>query len=311
MKSGQLQFAVVREDPEIECDLIKNNSQIKKILMIGSGGCTAFSVRLMNPNIEQTLVEPNPAQIYLIKTKEKLLAENKIEELKILNQTGNFESLFRSLRLFVEEFIIDHRELKNLIITNQQDELKKIFAHPYWKVAFDLFFSDQILNTMFGPDATQHAPKNSYPGYFKNVFEKGLMRPDLSKNYFIHHILLGEYLPDSLPAHFKLPPAIYKEFEIKNCLLHEVDDFSHYDFMSFSNIFDWCSEDYIQSIAERLKTEARKNAMIVFRQLNHQKDFAPIFLPSFKFHSDEEKRLLGLDRSLFYSKLNIATKIAN
>ncbi|MDD4975679.1 MAG: hypothetical protein PHY93_15085, partial [Bacteriovorax sp.] len=86
MKSGQLQFAVVREDPEIECDLIKNNSQIKKILMIGSGGCTAFSVRLMNPNIEQTLVEPNPAQIYLIKTKEKLLAENKIEELKILNQ---------------------------------------------------------------------------------------------------------------------------------------------------------------------------------------------------------------------------------
>lgn len=309
MKFNQLQFAVVREDPEIECELIRGNPKIKKILMIGSGGCTAFTVRHLNPNIEQTLVEPNLAQINLIKIKEKLLTENKIEELKILNQTGNFESLFRSFRLFIEEFIVDHNILKKNIMSKQQEGLKKIFSHPYWPVAFDLFFSDKVLNVMFGPDSTQHAPKNSYPGYFKNVFEKGLVRSDLSENYFIHHVFLGEYLPTALPTHFGPPPANCKEFEIKNCLLHEVDDFSLYDFMTFSNIFDWCSEDYIQLIAKRLKTEARENAMIVFRQLNHQKDFTTIFSPHFKFHSDEENRLLGLDRSLFYSKLNIATKV--
>lgn len=309
MKSNKLQFAVVREDPQIECELIKKNSEIRKILMIGSGGCTAFSVRLMNPNIEQTLVEPNPAQIDLIKLKERLLGERKIEELKIVNQTGNFESLFRSLRQFIEEFIIEPQELKKLIINNRDDELQKIFIHPYWQVGFELFFSDQILNTMFGPEATQHAPKNSYTSYFRHVFEKGMMRPDLSKNYFIHHILLGEYLPDSLPTYFSSPPDKCHEFNINNCLLHEIEDFSVYDFMSFSNIFDWCTEDYIHKIANRLKSEAHKNAMIVFRQLNHQKDFNSLFSSHFQFHPDEEKRLLNMDRSLFYSKLNIATKI--
>lgn len=311
MKSNPLQFAVVREDPEVECDLIKNNPHIKKILMIGSGGCTAFSIRLMFPSIEQTLIEPNPAQIQLIKTKEKLLLENKINEIEKINQTGNFESLFRALRLFIEEFIIDHDEFKKIITKNQNEEVKKIFSHPYWKVAFELFFSDQILNTMFGQAATQHAPKNSYPSYFQKVFEDGLTRIDLSKNYFLHHILLGNYLPDSYPAHFQTPPKEYTEFKIENCLLHEIKDFSPYDFMNFSNIFDWSTEEYIQSIAERLNKEAKEESMIVFRQLNHQKDFGHLFSDRFKFHADEEKRLLKKDRSLFYSKLNIATKKSN
>ncbi len=310
MKNNTLQFAVVREDPDIECELIKRNSQIKKILLIGSGGCTALTVRLLFPQIEQTLIEPNPTQIQLIKNKEKLLAENKIDELVKLNQTGNFESLFRSLRLFVEEFIISHDELKELIISNQHNEIEKIFSHRYWPVAFELYFSDEILNTMFGPDATQHAPKHSYPGYFKSVFEKGLMRSDLKDNYFIHHILLGDYLPNVYPTHFQVPPKKYKEFEIKNSLLHEVQSFSEFDLLSFSNIFDWSSESYIESIAKRLKAEAKENAMIVFRQLNHQKEFTDFFSPHFQFHTEEECQLLNLDRSLFYSKLNIATKRA-
>lgn len=311
MKFNPLQFGVVREDPEIECTLLKEHPHIKKILLIGSGGCSALTIRLKYPQITQTLIEPNPAQIQLIRNKEKLLAGNKIEEIKKLNQSGNFESLFRSLRLFIEEFIIDHDQLKSVISSNQHDKINEIITHPYWPVAFDLFFSDQILNTMFGPDATQHAPPNSYPGYFKNVFEKGLMRSDVRSNYFIHHILLGNYLPGYNPVYFQSPPKEYKEFEIKNCLLHEVEDFSPYDFMSFSNIFDWNSEDYIESIARRLKAETKKEAMIVFRQLNHQKDFTALFSPHFQFHNDQEKQLLKLDRSLFYSKLNIATKTAN
>ena len=46
-----------------------------------------------------------------------------------------------------------------------------LFEHKYWKVAFDLFFHHSFLEAMFGPEAVQHAPKDSYPEYFRKVIE--------------------------------------------------------------------------------------------------------------------------------------------
>ncbi len=311
LKNNLLQFAVVREDPETEIAVINSHlTSIKKILLIGSGGCTALSIRNQFPHLKQTLIEPNSAQIDLIRLKEKLLEIGDKKGLIELSQKGNFESLFRQLREFIYEFIISEKALKNAILKNNQDEIMGVISHKYWPVGFDLFFSDSILNTMFGPDATQHAPKSSYPIYFRKVFEYGLTRGDCSTNYFIHHLLFSSYYPSTLPGYITANvPDLYANFELKNCLIHELDSFNEYDFMSFSNIFDWADIKYIEQLALKIKNESKKGSIIMFRQLNNPRDFKKIFAPEYKFNEALELKLLEKDRSLFYSKLCIGVKL--
>jgi S-adenosylmethionine-diacylglycerol 3-amino-3-carboxypropyl transferase len=311
VKDNKIQFAVVREDPEIEVSIIKaNQASIKKILLIGSAGCTAFTIRNELSTIQQTLIEPNPAQIGLILEKELFLKTGNFKKIIELNQHGNFESLFRQLREFFYEFIITEEQLSKAVLSNDQTVIKNVINHKYWPVGFDLFFSDSILNTMFGPDATQHAETGSYPGYFRKVYEKGLKGNDCITNYFLHHLLFSNYNKNILPGYLTTSvPEIYTDFEIKNCLIHEVSDFSDYDFLSFSNIFDWAAVDYIESLATRIKNETKSGAIIVFRQLNNPRQFNKLFEPDFRFDHDLETKLLEHDRSLFYSKLNIGKKI--
>jgi S-adenosylmethionine:diacylglycerol 3-amino-3-carboxypropyl transferase len=61
LKQNHLQFAITREDPQVEEFLIRKLSTPQvKILLIGSGGCTAFHLQSQFPDIQITLVEPNP-----------------------------------------------------------------------------------------------------------------------------------------------------------------------------------------------------------------------------------------------------------
>ena len=93
-----------------------------------------------------------------------------------LNQNGNFESLFRGLREFIFDLVADESEIRALFEEEGQlaNVSELLFSSKYWSVAFDLYFSDSLLNAMFGPDATQHAEAGSYPRYFQQLFEKGL-----------------------------------------------------------------------------------------------------------------------------------------
>lgn len=72
LKKNPIQFSVVREDPIVEISLIRQFKIIKPIL-IGSGGCTAFALASEFQKMPIALIEPNPAQVKLIKDKIKIL----------------------------------------------------------------------------------------------------------------------------------------------------------------------------------------------------------------------------------------------
>lgn len=320
MSQNPIQFAVVREDPDIEISIIERY-HCENILLIGSGGCTALTLQQKFPNLEMTLVEPNPAQISLIQSKKNALQLSSQERksvfnigrdnVKGLNACGNFESLFRGLRDFIYEFVCDKEFFLQLFSGSGQENLPKIFANNFWPVAFDMYFCDQILNTMFGSNATQHAPKGSYPAYFRGVLEKGLTAKNAMTNYFLHHIFLGYYLDreDSLPAYLAGDHTPTKHFEFKACKIDAIDDFSCYDLIVLSNIFDWMPEVEVSAIARRLCQELRSNALILYRQLNHSKNFQKLFIPKFQFITEAENQFLVKDRSLFYSKFNLGLHI--
>lgn len=318
MKSNPIQFAVVREDPQIEMDIV-SKFQLKRATLIGSGGCTFFCLKAMNPELEITLIEPNPSQVKLIE--EKINALQTLEKKGLhqkfgvgdsddqsLIEGGNFESLFRQFRLFLQEFIISKNEIENKFKENSLQIWQKIFKHPYWQTAFDLFFSDSILVTMFGEAAIQHAPKNSYPSYFRAALEKGLMRKDFDKNYFLHHIFLGRYLADenALPYYLvNLPTDL--ELEIFNGLAQDFKKFKGKQLVHLSNIFDWCNEKVVRETITSAAENLEKGSVVVFRQLNNRKNYREFFGRNFKW--SETNEIVEKDRSLFYEKIEIGEKI--
>lgn len=316
MKTNPIQFAVVREDPQIEMDIV-SQFQLKRATLIGSGGCTFFCLKALNPAIEISLIEPNAAQIALTKAKIEAFKTSKdlrqqfgIENAhgKSLIECGNFESLFRQFRFFAQEFIISESEIEESFRADSPQIWEQVFTHRYWQTAFDLFFSDSILRTMFGEAAIQHAPKNSYPAYFRRVLEKGLRRKDAACNYFLHHIFLGRYLADenALPYYLVNLPKNF-DFEIFNGFAQDYDGWTGKQLAHFSNIFDWCDEAIVRKIIGRAAENLEKGSVVVFRQLNNYKNYRALFGRAFRWLDTRET--LENDRSLFYEKIEIGEKI--
>ena len=102
-------FAVNREDHLIESQVIKKIKP-EKMLMIGSGGCIALSLKVIFPKLDLSIVDINPHQISHINKKIKAVKSQNFEELNInvkndfcLNQNGGFDRMFQQLRdLFIQ-----------------------------------------------------------------------------------------------------------------------------------------------------------------------------------------------------------------
>lgn len=315
-KSNPLQFAVVREDPALEINLIKEYGA-KNILLIGSGGCSALTLKAEYPDIALTLIDMNPAQLHHIQKKFEVLSQKNSEYDKDLfnvnssspeglTQNGNFESLFRGLKNFINEFIATEEEWL-AFFQQQQDTsfLNEVFTHKYWPVAFDLFLSDALLLAMFGPDAIQNKGEVSYPRYFQTLLEKGLREERAPHNYFLHHIFLGQYLDTAKPDYLTGDSISLSNVTYLKATFQEIPSFEAFDLIQFSNIFDWMSVDEVNTILAHVLKTARKGTVLLWRQLNNDRNYESIFNDKIQINKDLSTEYKRIDRSLFYNKISV------
>ena len=317
MRNNDVQFAVVREDPMVEAELVRL-TKAKNVLLIASGGCTALTLQALFPDLHITLVDFNPAQLEQVREKMRALRDGdtatrhrrfniQTSDPEGLNQNGNFESLFRGLREFIFDLVADAAEIRALF--EEEGQLAKVsevlFSSKYWSVAFDLYFSDSLLNAMFGQDATQHAEAGSYPRYFQTLFEKGLTALNAFDNYFLHHVFLGYYLqrPASLPYYLLSPPTDYR-FEMVEGTLDQVPELQRFDLISLSNIMDWMPLTEITSLISHLQNKMKPGATVLYRQLNNHTDLSTDFGDAFEFNAALGVRFQETERSLFYSSVH-------
>lgn len=321
MRDNKVQFAVVREDPMVEAELIRLTNA-SNVLLIASGGCTALTLQALFPDLHITLVDFNPAQLERVQEKISVLRDvdktTRCRRFNIgtsdpsgLNQNGNFESLFRGLREFIFDLVADESEIR--VLFEEKDQLVNVsevlFSNKYWQVAFDLYFSDSLLNAMFGPEATQHAEPGSYPRYFQQLFEKGLTSAKAFNNYFLHHVFLGYYLqrPNSLPYYLLVPPTDY-HFQIVEGTLDQVPELQRFDLISLSNIMDWMPLTETVALMSHLQNEMKSGASLLYRQLNNYTDLSTHFGDSFEFDTALGVQFQAIERSLFYSSVHVGKK---
>ena len=322
MRDNPIQFAVLRDDPAIEFDLVATRN-CQRVLVVGSGGCTALSLMAKFPHLEITVVDPNPAQISLLRKKMDTLVEARGAERDRLfnienddptglNACGNFESLFRLLRNFIREFILSTSEIETMFASEEglRTTSLRLISHHYWPVAFQLFFSESMLQSMFGPAAVQNGQPASYPRYFQRHLEHGLQSPQALKNYFLHHIFFGHYrnAPGCLPYYLAHPIPTYR-LALQATSVSNVDNLRDFDLVGLSNVPDSMPELALADLAARLARDMKPGALLLFRQLNHSKTLEQVFGPRFKFDLTRPEQMLARDRSLFSSRLNVATKL--
>lgn len=322
-RDNPLQFAVVREDPNVESQLLAEASGADpRVVLIASGGCTALTLQARHPDASIVLVDPNPAQLAHIRRKiaalelpvdERRRAFNVgHEDPQGLSESGNFESLFRGLRELLWEFVATPDEWRSLLdpaTAQPPGLLDRILGDRYWPVVFELFLHDEFLHAMFSQAATQHAEPGSYPAYFRRAFERGLRSPDASMNYFLHHVFLGCYLPSATPQ-FIDAPAANDQFEWVEGVIDEAEEhFADSDLVHLSNIFDWYDESDVIATARLLGAKMRPGGVVLWRQLNNTRDFRGHFGDGFSFDTGLGASLLGRERSLFYSSIVVGKKL--
>ena len=274
-----------------------------------------MTLALRCPEVQLTLLDANPAQLQLVQQKVDALhthGPGSVERLRLfgvgrddpqsLSACGNFESLFRVLRALLDDLVLPAAERRALLEAGDGPALcQQLQQNRYWPVAFSMAFSDALLEAMFGTEATQHAAPGSYPAYFRGVVEQGLQRPDAGLNPWLHHVLLGHWLPQALPLYLTQP--CHARFEMVHAPMAEAPPFGQFDLISLSNLFDWMDEQGVQAIVRRLCLECRVGSAVVLRQLNNRTPVEAAMAPAFRLETALSAELLARDRSLFYERL--------
>ncbi|MBV8762116.1 MAG: DUF3419 family protein [Deltaproteobacteria bacterium] len=307
-----LKFAVVREDSELEAHLIRTE-RVQRALLVASGGCTALSLLAEFPSLEVTAFDLNPRQLEQVHDKAAAAAAGELARLNVgdadehaLNQSGEFEGLFRTLRQMLLGFITTERDIEQFF-AGDTALAETWIAHRYWPGIFAACFSDGLLHAMFGPAATQHAQPGSYPGYFSDVFARGLRRADAAHNPFLQHVLLGAYRPADAPRYTRgggrMPELVLGGLEAVGAL-------DRFELFSLSNVFDWSDDALVAEWAARLKRAARPGSIVLLRQLNNTRELRRHFAPEFVFDDALGVALQARDRSLFYNRIEVGRRVA-
>jgi S-adenosylmethionine-diacylglycerol 3-amino-3-carboxypropyl transferase len=318
VRDNPLQFAVVREDPLLDAEVLQRHG-CRRALLIASGGCTALALAGLVPDLELTLLDPNPAQLAHVGRKlEVLLGSDEGERLRRFNvedddpeglsECGNFEALFRGLRAFLHDFVWPRDAWRRAFLEPAAARAlpEQVFAHPHWPVAFELFFSDALLHSLFGPAATQHAPPGSYPAYFRRLFERGLTRADAGSNPFLHHVFLGHYLgaAEALPQFLRRPPRAPRLSFHQGALDADVD-LGGFGFVGLSNVMDWMAPEEADRLLGQVRDQLQPGSVVMWRQLNNTRDLQRLLEGRFTFDEGRQRRLHARDRSLFYSSIHV------
>ena len=317
--NNPIQFAVVREDPAVELTVLSRLALSNaRVLLVASGGCTALTLSALQPSLDLTLIDANRAQLDLVERKVAALREHapgSEQRLRLfgvdvddddgsLSGCGNFESLFRGLRAGLNDLIMSRGDRRRLILDGT--DRKPLLLNRYWPVVFEMFFGDALLESMFGAEATQHAPRGSYPAYFRRVIERGLARGDAHLNWFLHHVLLGSYLDGALPPFLSHPCDA--RFELVHASMIDAPSFALFDFIQLSNLFDWMNADGIDAIVQRLCAECRPGTVLLLRQLNNRAPVEDALAPAFDVDEALSNGLTRDDRSLFYERILVLVR---
>ena len=306
-------FAVNREDHLVESQVIE---QLKpaRILIIGSGGCVALTLKTIYPKLHVSVFDINPHQLSHINKKIKALRNSDYDALNIskrndscLNQSGKFDKMFQELRESFINNISSENEINEFFDVNTTSDKRTVIQNNWQNneniyKPFEDVFNDISIEKIFGNEATKHGQPGSYINYMKKKILEGICRKDSHLNPFLQHIFLGYYQSEFIFPY--LSSNGEQDLELIEGDIFTIKKISSYDIVSLSNIFDWSEDESVKKHADYL-SQLKKGSAIIIRQLNNHKDWNKIFSKYFVQDDSFDLHWQIHDRSLFYDHFKL------
>lgn len=312
-----LLFAVTREDPRVEGDLV-NRIKAERLLCVASGGCVALSLASRFPSLAVTAFDTNAIQLRHLEAKAEAARRRDLTALNVenaasagLNQCGELEKVFRLLRAFFEEFIAKHEELLAFFIRARplpelDGMVRRWTSSKYFGAAFHACFAEELVRTTIGQAPLRWAEYSTTFGYFQKAFERGFRRDAAPENPFLQHVFLGGYRRECAPHYIRHGGAL--DVETVHGGLLDVPELDRFDVVSLSNVLDGFEDAQVEAWAAALKESLAPGTAILYRQLNSTRDLRPFFEPEFVFDDTLGRSYTLRDRSLLYNRIEVARR---
>ncbi|MBX3167353.1 MAG: DUF3419 family protein [Candidatus Eremiobacteraeota bacterium] len=294
-------FAVVREDPRIDLEVLDHLRPHPNVVMIASGGETALCLAA-RPLNSLLLVDANPAQLELVRRKWRLAQGDRDLALLVLGHLpGDRRPHLAGLedgQLGPFDFVCD-RGLDYL--GRYEAVFQDLQSHGDFQRSFRL---DHLV-ALFGEAATRN-PRQPFADHFAERTREARQRPGASQNPFLQQVLHGHF--GESPGWDWLtpwnPPRLtpdYRHGEMEAVLRSLPDESA--DFIHLSNILDWLSPEEGTRLLQETARVLRRSGVTLIRQLNSCLEIPALPSP-LTWDRERGQRLAARDRSYFYPQIH-------
>lgn len=320
MIKTNIAFSQVREDPEIDLFILNSiQKKEKKVLMIGSGGCSILTM-LLSPDLNRIdVIDANINQIELIKLKIEALRQLstmnyitfvesdrefklgeyvdsvcKIELFNRLKESSKYDLSFWDtpehqiqIKYGINQIGVFEQLFKSLRKELINNPMKK-YNKEDWDLAFEKVFNRENLITAFGEEAVKYSMSKEFTEHFSEVMLNAINEYADLDNYFLDQVFKGSYDKD-LPVYLNKDN---KETILKN--LNKIN-FIHapfhqyvketkekYHFVHTSNITDWLPLNILSDLYSDVDSILEEEGVVVSRRLNGDHDLFKIINDKFK-----------------------------
>lgn len=315
--SERIFFSQVREDPSLELELIKDGGNC---LLVGSGGCTLFSLMTSQKPIVFDVIDSNPAQLFLIQLKYQVILYSKTVEdvvkffqgeLSTIEYDQVLEIVFVSLSSKCKRFWERHRDWIYQGI-NQIGTFEKLF-HQLVESNFDFnsLFNRKHLISLFGENSVIHSKNKEFFVHFQKIFYKYENLFSINSNYFFHQVVKNKYnIKEDLPIYLKDFERLKDNINKHN--IHFINDdivdwvgnnkeLEKYHLVQISNVSDWIDDSIRILFFRNLRQIINKNGTLLARRLNGDYSLRKLMSELFEEIDDWTEK----DKSCFYSEILI------
>jgi S-adenosylmethionine-diacylglycerol 3-amino-3-carboxypropyl transferase len=312
----RLYFAQVREDPRLEVEALAPGPD-DSIVIVGSGGCTALS--LLTAGVGHvTAVDVNRAQNHLIELKVAALTVlSRAESLAFLGAIRSapperlraYEELRAHLTPAALAYWDAHRSsiaagVLNAGVTERfirmVVRMLRLAVHPRARIErmlasdtlnaqrFHLLLNRAVFRRAYDPAFFAHLERPSFADHFRWQAEHALTELSVRDNYFLHHMLTGQYPVDTAGG---VPPYLSKEACVSVSTSRErltlvdgtitdhlrgLPDGSVTGF-AISNICEWIAPHDVDLLFAEIIRTAAPNATLCFRNFVGWTEVPPRF----------------------------------
>ena len=230
----------------------------------------------------------------------------------VLN-AGVTERFIRFVAHVVKTLVHSGSRIDRLLACRTLEEQHALYNREWnnrrWRILFKVLLGRRAFDRAYDPRFFENVRNPSFAEHFRRLVEHALCEIPVSTNYFLHHMLRGDYPASAVPPYLEEGATVASEnLELVDGSMSEylstLQDNS-IDGIALSNICEWLNEAQIAELFAQVARVAKPNARLCFRNFVGHTEIPDRFRDVISEDRDAGKAAIARDRSCLQSRIAI------